>query len=108
VIDLLLATLGFTAIVAVALVALVGFTVVPFVVAVSMAERRAFSPARWGAVAVVSCLGGLGLAYLLWSHTGVPRPLALLPVVLSWAAPGVLWLLEGTEELIGGRSGRHE
>ena len=36
-----------------------------------------------------------------------PWPVAVLPVVLTWAAPGVLWLLEGGDQL-GGRAGRHE
>lgn len=106
--DLLASATAFTAIVAVLVLALAGLTVVPFVIAVGMAERRAFSVARWGAVALV--VGPLGLlsAYGLVTRTGLPWPVAVLPALLTWAAPGALWLLEGDEQLLGGRAGRHE
>lgn len=106
--DLLASATAFTAIVAVLLLALAGLTVVPFVVAVGMAERRGFSATRWGAVALTAAPLGLLLAYVLVTRTGLPWPVGLLPVVLTWAAPGVLWLFEGTEQLVGGRAGRHE
>lgn len=106
--DLLASATAFTAIVAVLLFALAGLTVVPFVVACGMAERRGFSATRWGAVALVTAPLGLLAAYALVAKTGLPWPVGVLPVVLTWAAPGVLWLLEGTEQMLGGRAGRHE
>ncbi len=106
--DLLATATAFTVIVAVLVLALAGLTVVPFVVSVTMAERRDFHPGRWGAIALAATGAGLVAAYLLWEHTGVPRPIAVLPVALTWAAPGVLWLLDGTEQVVGGRPGRHE
>lgn len=106
--DLLASATAFTAIVAVLLFALAGLTVVPFVVACGMAERRGFAPTRWGAVALVASSLGLLLCLVLVTRTALPWPVGVLPVVLTWAAPGVLWLLEGTEQALGGRAGRHE
>lgn len=106
--DLLASATAFTAIVAVLVLALAGLTVVPFVIAVGMAERRGFSAARWGGVALVAAPLGLLSAYALVERTGLPWPVAVLPVALTWAAPAALWLLEGDEHQLGGRAGRHE
>lgn len=94
--------------VALGLAALVALTAAPFVVAGDMAERRGFSVARWCALAVITSAVGLGIAYLGWRRTDLPALVVLLPLALTWAAPGGLWLLEGTEEPIGGRRGAHE
>lgn len=106
--ELLASATAFTAIVSVLLLALVGLTVVPFVAAVGMAEQRGFSPTRWGAVALVTAPLGLLAAYALVTRTGLPWMVGVLPVALTWAAPAVLWLLEGTQQRLGGRAGRHE
>lgn len=105
--DLLAAATAFTAVIAVVAVVVTGLTVVPFVVSMSMAERRGFVATRWGTVALAGVGAGVVLAYAL-SKTGLPRPVALLPLVLCWLGPAALWLLDGSEDLIGGRPGRHE
>ncbi len=106
--DLLLAAVAFPLIVAVGLVLLAAVTLAPFVVALQMAETRAFSATRWGAFALVACGLGLLLALVFYRSDSVPSAAALLPLVLTWAGPGALWLLTGEEAAIGGRAGAHE
>lgn len=106
--DLLLAAVAFPLIVAVGLVLLAAVTLAPFVVALQMAETRAFSTTRWGAFALVACGLGLLLALVFYRSDSVPSAAALLPLVLTWAGPGALWLLTGEEAAIGGRAGAHE
>lgn len=104
--DLLLATLAFTAVVALGLLALAAVTLVPFVLALQTAERRGFSTARWGAVSLVASVAGV-LLVLLVLRSEAPRWGVLPPLVLAWAAPVALWATSGSERL-GGRAGRHE
>lgn len=106
--DLLLAAVTFPLIVAVGLALLSVVTLVPFVLALQMADARSFSPTRWGAVAAVGSLGGLVLALLFFRSDRMPTLAALLPLLLTWAGPGVLWLLSGEEAAVGGRRGRHQ
>lgn len=106
--DLLLAAVTFPLIVAVALAALAAVTLLPFVLALQMADVRAFSTARWGAISVVGSLVGLLLFLVVLRSDRVPTPVALLPLVFTWAGPGGLWLLTGEEARIGGRAGAHE
>ncbi|MEX2289404.1 MAG: hypothetical protein WD794_03645 [Mycobacteriales bacterium] len=106
--DLLLALVTFPLIVAVGLALLAAVTLVPFVLALQMADARAFSSARWGAVALGGSLLGLALALVFSRVERVPTLAALLPLVLTWSGPGALWLLTGEETAIGGRAGRHE
>jgi hypothetical protein len=108
VVDLLLAAIVFPLIVAVLLAVLALVTLVPFVVALQMAESRGFSTARWGAVALATSLLALLGALLVLRSDTIAAPAAVLPLVLAAAAPGVLWLLSGDETEIGGRAGRHE
>lgn len=106
--DLLLAAVAFPLIVAFALALLAAVTLVPFVAALQMAETRRFSTARWGAIALVAIGLGLLLALVFYRSDSVPSAAALLPLVLTWAGPGALWLLTGEEALVGGRAGAHE
>lgn len=107
-IDLLLAAVTFPLLVALALAALAAVTLVPFVMALQMADARAFSAARWGAVALVGSVAGLLLALLFYRSDRIPTPAALLPLTFTWAGPGLLWLLTGSETRVGGRAGAHE
>lgn len=107
-IDLLLAAVGFPLIVAVALALVSALTLVPFVLALRMADERAFSSTRWGAVALAGSLLGLLLALVVLRSDRVFDLAALLPLVLTWAGPGALWLLTGQEVAVGGRAGAHE
>ena len=107
-IDLLLAAVAFPLILAVGLAALAAVTLAPFVVALQMAESRGFSTTRWGVVALLGSLLGLLLALVFFRSDRLPAPAALLPLTFTWAGPGLLWLLTGTEELVGGRAGAHE
>jgi predicted membrane protein len=108
VIDLLLAAIGFPLLVAVALALLAALTLVPFVVALRMADERAFSTTRWGAVALAGSLLGLLLALAFYRSDRIPSLATLLPLVLTWTGPAALWLLNGQEAAAGGRAGAHE
>lgn len=105
---LLVTTVVFTLLVAVATAALVAVTVLPLYVALNMADARRFSTTRWMIVASLFVLVGLAAAYELHGHHGVPKVLALLPLVVTWGGPGALWLLEADQVRLGGRAGRHE
>ena len=106
--DLLLAALVFPLLVALGVAGLAAVTLVPFVVALQMADARRFSTARWGALTIACSLVGLALAALVVRSDTLPSVAALLPLALTWAGPAGLWLLTGEEELVGGRAGRHE
>ena len=106
--DLLLALIGFPLIVAVALALLSAVTLVPFVVALQMADRRGFPTGRWGVVALAGSLVGLGLALVFYRSDRIPTLAALLPLMLTWTGPGALSLLSENDAEIGGRAGAHE
>ena len=106
--DLVLAAIAFPLIVAVGLALLAALTLVPFVLALQMAEARSFSTTRWGAIALAGSVVGLLLALVLYRADRVPTVAALLPLVLALTGPGLLWLLTGEEALVGGRAGAHE
>src|SRR3954469_10407340 len=97
----------FTLIVVVVLAVFVAVTVAPVYLAVQMAEARRFSTTRWFGIAAATVAVGLLGSYEFHAHH-VPRLLVVLPVVLTWAAPAVLWLLEAGQVRIGGRAGAHE
>ncbi len=80
-------------------------TALPFVVAVDMAERRRFSPARWGGVQLVLLALAALLGVLAWKSTW--WILLLVPVVV-WAPPLMLSLLSADERSVGGYQGAHE
>jgi Cu/Ag efflux pump CusA len=107
-VGLLVTLVTFTVLVAVAVAALVAVTVVPVFVALQMADARRFSTARWLVFSLLTVLVGVGYAYLLHKHTHVPTIVALLPLGLTWAGPGALWLLEAGQTRIGGTAHRHE
>lgn len=107
-IDLLLAAVTFPLILAAGLAVLAALTLVPFVVALQMADSRSFSSTRWGAVALAGSLLGLLLALVFYRSDRIPGPAALLPLTFTWTGPGLLWLLTGSEAVLGGRSGGHE
>jgi hypothetical protein len=104
---LLVATVTFTVIVAVLVAVLAMVTVVPVFVTLQMADARRFSTTRWFLFSGLTVLAGLGYAYLLHKHDA-PRLVTALPLALSWAGPGALWLLEEGQERFGGRAGRHK
>ena len=106
--DLLLAAVVFPLLVALGLALLAAVTLVPFVVALQMADSRRFSTTRWGAVALAASGVGLLLALVFYRSDSVPSAAALLPLILTWAGPGALWLLTGEEAVVGGRAGAHE
>ena len=104
----MLAAIGFPLIVALVLALLSAVTLVPFVLALRMADDRCFSTTRWGAVALAGSAVGLLLALVLHRSDRVPDLAALLPLILTWTGPGALWLLTGEEAGLGGRAGAHE
>src|SRR3954470_9331743 len=106
-VGLLVTLVTFTVLVALVVALLVAVTVVPIFVALQMADVRRFSTGRWGALSVAGVLVGLGLAYLLHKHDA-PRLVLVLPLVLTWAAPAVLWILAPEQTRLGGRAGLHE
>lgn len=84
--DLLSATAALSVLVSLLLLALVGLTVVPFVVACDAAEARGRAPERAGALALAGVGLGLALAVLV-QRSDLPTPAALLPLLLCWAVP---------------------
>lgn len=105
---LVVATVSFTAIVVVLVAVAVAITVLPVFVSLQMADTRRFSSARWLAFSAVTIVAGIGYSYELHKHTSVPLAVSALPLALTWAGPGLLWLLEAGQTKIGGRPGRHE
>lgn len=91
----------------IALLCLVGVvvTVLPFVTTVDLAERRGFSPERWGAVTLVAIGLAVGIGYAARTH-GL---LLLVPAALvPWSVAALLALLAPLQTRIGGRLGLHE
>jgi len=107
-IDLVLAAVTFPLILAAGLAALATVTLAPFVLALQMADSRGFSTTRWGVVALLGSMLGLLLALAFYRSDRIPAPAALLPLSFTWTGPGLLWLLTGSEALVGGRAGAHE
>jgi hypothetical protein len=97
----------FTVLVALLVAALVLVTVAPLFVALQMADARRFSTGRWGALAGGAVVVGVAASYVLHSHDA-PRLLVLLPLLVTWAGPAALWMLEPGESRFGGRAGLHE
>lgn len=106
--DLLIAAVLFPLLVALGLALLALVTLVPFVVALQMADRRGFSTARWGTVAIAGSLVALVVAFVFYRSDSIPTAGALVPLVFALAGPAGLWLLSGDEAQVGGRAGRHE
>jgi hypothetical protein len=104
---LLVATVTFPILVALLLAAFVAVTVVPVFVSLQMADVRRFSTLRWLLFSGGAVVVGVGYAYVL-HHSHLPRIVQLLPLVLTWGGPGVLWLLDEGQTRIGGRAGQHE
>ena len=106
--DLLVATVLFTAIVAVGAAVAVAVTVAPLYVALEMADARRFSTGRWALVTGVGVLVGVGYAYVLHHSHDLPLLVTALPLAVTWVGPGLLWLLDARQVALGGRAGRHE
>jgi hypothetical protein len=107
VIDVLLTLLALSATVALVCVAVVALGVAPFVLTVDAAERRGFSPTRWGAFTLTGTLLMLALGY--WVVHGHHTRVLLLPaLIFGWAALGVLSLLSRDQTRVGGTQGAHE
>lgn len=107
-VGMLVTTVTFTLLVALGLAALLAVTVVPMFVSLQMADARRFSTARCLAFSAATVLAGIGYAYVLHSRADVPTVVAALPLLLTWAGPGALWLLEAGQWRYGGRAGEHE
>lgn len=107
-IDLLVATVAFSVVVLLLLVAAVLLVVAPLYAALQMADSRGFSTARWTVVSSLAVLAGLATAYVLHQRGGIPEPVSLLPLPLTWAGPALLWVLDPAQQRIGGRAGLHE
>jgi hypothetical protein len=105
VIDVLVAAVAVTAVVAAGLALLAAVTLVPFVLALRMADRRGFPSARWGSLALAGAVLGLGVVLLALRSDASPL-LAAVGLPMSFAAPLALSLLEPGQPL-GGRTGRH-
>ena len=94
-----------------ALVVLVGaavaaaLTALPFVVAVDLAEQRAFSTVRWGAMQLALAVLALRVGWVALRHALL---LALAVPLLCWAAPLVLLLLGRDDQAVGGYGGAHQ
>ena len=83
--------------------------VLPFGRTVGMAERRGFSPDRWGAVALGAIVVALGAGLKVYGQGGGSRLLApLVVLLLAWAPRAVLALIGPAQTRVGGRAGAHE
>src|SRR4051794_9134461 len=107
-VDLVVAMVLFTAIVAVLTALAVAVTVAPVYVALNMADSRRFSTGRWALVSGAGVVLGVGYAYMLHRSHDLPLVITALPLALTWVGPGLLWLLEPGQVKLGGRAGAHE
>ena len=89
--------------VAAGLALLYAVTVVPFLLAVDLAERRGRSTGLWAGLSLLAVLLGLGLALLAW-RAGAGR-LAVLPLAVGFG-PALLVALR--PQALGSPAGRHE
>lgn len=105
-VDVLLAVVAVAVLVTVALLALLGVTVAPFLVALWHAERRDASPARVGVAAAAGSALGLGLA-TAGVRADAVAPAAALPLLLTWLVPVVVARAPSHSRWLG-RAGRHE
>jgi hypothetical protein len=104
---MLVATVAFVVLVALVLAFLVAVSVVPVFLSLQMADVRRFSTMRWLLFSAAAVLLGLAGAYALHDND-LPRIVKVLPLVLTWAGPAALWLLEEGQTRVGGLAGRHE
>lgn len=104
--DLLAATVTFTALVAAGLAVLAAVTLVPFVVTLQLADARRFAPARWGALSLAGSVLGLAVALLI-ARSDLPTALVPVGLLPALAGPALLSLLSGGQA-VGGRAGRHQ
>ncbi len=102
--DVLAATAVVALLVALGLGVLYGLTVVPFVLAVDLAERRGRSTGRWAGWALVAVLAALALAVLAL-RSGAGAVVVVLALVVAFA-PVLVLLARG--DRLGGPAGRHE
>ena len=101
----LLAVLAVAAVVVAVCAAFVVLVVLPFVLTLDLADRRGFSTMRWGAVSLVDAVLALATASLVLKHSAL---LLALSVVLAWAAPLALSLMDRTQVRLGGYQGQHQ
>lgn len=104
----MLMTLGtLCGLVALGCLMVVALGVLPFVLTVDAAERRGFSPTRWGGLALAGTTVMLALGY--WDVAGDHSRVLLLPAILLGVAPLIALSLLGREQsAIGGTQGAHE
>ena len=107
-VDVLVATVLFTAAVALLTVLAVAVTVAPMYVALELADARRFSTGRWALISGVGIVLGVGYTYVLHRSHDLPLVVTALPLVLTWVGPGLLWLLDAGQVKLGGQAGRHE
>lgn len=106
--DLLVSTVAFTLVVAVLTAGLVLVTVGPLYLALQLADRRGFSPARWTVISAVGVVAGLFAAYALHKRESAPSYAVVLALLLTYLGPFVLLTLTPAQQALGGRAGRHE
>jgi hypothetical protein len=102
---MLLSALTVAAMLAVVCVAGIVLVVVPFVLAVDMAERRGFSATRWGAIALVDAALVLASVSLVRKHSAL---VLVLSALIAWAVPLALSLMDRSQVRLGGYQGRHQ
>lgn len=102
--DALVAAVVVALLVAAGLALLYAVTVVPFLLAVGLAERRGRSTGLWAGLSLVAVLLGLALALLAW-RAGAGRLLTVLALAVGFG-PALLVALR--PESLGGPAGRHE
>lgn len=104
--DYLLAAAVFTVAVAAGLLVLSAVTVVPFVLALQVADRRGLAVARWGTLTFAAVLLALAGAFLV-RRSSLPTLAALGPLVFGYVGPA-LAALASPGSVLAGRPGRHQ
>lgn len=105
-VDLLLATVTVLVLLSVGGLALLGLTVVPFVLAGELADRRGASGAAWSGLVLLAVVIGAVGAYGVRA-AGLPLPVVVVPLLLGWAAPAWLSVFPSSAGRLGSR-GQHE
>lgn len=103
--DLLTSTAALFVVVSLLGLAGLGLTVVPFVQATEIAERRHLSTVRAGVLTFAGVGAGL-LGALVVYRSSAPRALSLVPLLLCGLGPALVRLLPAG--VLTGRPGAHE
>ena len=105
--DVLLATIAFTAVFAIGLAGLFVVTALPFAWTLQLAERRRLPSGRWGMYAAAGIGFGLLAAAAIYRAEGPPDVYAVIALPLTYAGPLAAYLTDERKDR-SARVGRHQ